>query len=84
MKKFSSLPAPVPFIPKFWEYEDRLPPEISEVRYAEMYPFSRVINGVRMFPYSPIGETGRKYFPDVLIDRDPGDEAQTLYPERSE
>ena len=34
-----------------YEYEDRLPDSITEAEYDELYPSSKVIDGVRMFPY---------------------------------
>jgi len=33
-----------------WEYEDQLP-DLTDERYNEMFGLSRVIGGVRMFPY---------------------------------
>ena len=36
-----------------WQYEDELP-ELTDKEYDEMFDFSRVIDGVRMFPYMVI------------------------------
>jgi len=36
-----------------WQYEDELP-ELTDKEYDEMFDFSRVIDGVRMFPYMEI------------------------------
>ena len=32
-----------------WEYEDQLPDDLGH--YNLMYKFSKIIDGVRMFPY---------------------------------
>lgn len=40
-----------PDIPIFWEYEDNLPDDIPDESFAEMFPVSRIIYGVRMYPY---------------------------------
>lgn len=44
-----------------WEYEDQLP-ELSNLEYNLMYEYSKVVDGVRMFPYT-------KYW-DHLADRE--------------
>lgn len=36
-----------------WQYEDELP-ELTDKEYDGMFDFSRVIDGVRMFPYMEI------------------------------
>lgn len=40
-----------------WEYEDSLP---ADVDYDGSFPFSRIIDGVRMFPFVIV--EGEKYF----------------------
>ena len=39
-----------------WEHEDELSHELSKSDYDKMFPFSRVISGVRMFPFVNIWE----------------------------
>ena len=39
-----------------WTYEDELSPELSKSDYDKMFPFSRVISDVRMFPFVNIWE----------------------------
>jgi len=34
-----------------WEYEDQLP-ELSDFEYGLLYEYSKVVDGVRMFPYT--------------------------------
>ena len=38
-----------------WEYEDQLPETINN-NYNLMYRHSKIIDGVRMFPYTKIGD----------------------------
>lgn len=33
-----------------WEYEDEMP-EMKDSEFDAIYPASRVVNGVRMYPY---------------------------------
>lgn len=50
-------------LPKFldvqWEYEDQLP-ELPDSRYSLMFRQSKIIDGVRMFPYVQIRD--EKYY----------------------
>ncbi len=43
-----------------WEYEDELP-EMYDEQYDEMFAVSKVISGVRMFPYVNLMPYGRLY-----------------------
>ncbi len=65
-----SSPTPLePDIPRYWTHEDELPDEITDEEYQRMYPFSRIIQGVRMFPYTPsVDEMSYTYYPDVVIE----------------
>ena len=51
-----------------WEYEDQLMPNLSKEDYNKMFPYSRVVCGVRMFPFFEIwrdddGNAIRSYVP---------------------
>jgi hypothetical protein len=37
-----------------WEYEDRLPEEMTDLDYDLAYTQSKIVDGVRMFPYVTI------------------------------
>lgn len=55
---------PIASEPHGWLYEDALP---SNYPYDAMYPHSRVIDGVRMFPvYGPPGNLGNGLFEFAL------------------
>ena len=41
---------PIQISELFWEYEDQLPPMHSD-DYETLYQYSRVIDGVRMYPF---------------------------------
>ena len=41
---------PIQISELLWEYEDQLPPMYSE-DFAALYQYSRVIDGVRMYPF---------------------------------
>jgi hypothetical protein len=47
-------------MPVYWEYEDRLP-DISPQQLDLMFPLSRIIGGVRMYPYVYDSEGARIY-----------------------
>ena len=34
-----------------WEFEDELPPTMSKEQYGKAFEHSKIIGGVRMFPY---------------------------------
>ena len=34
-----------------WEYEDQLP-ELTDIEYSLLYEYSKIVDGVRMFPYT--------------------------------
>lgn len=50
----------------FWENEDELPHLLS-FQYDLMFPLSRIIDGVRMFPYI-IDEHGNKTYIGKVVD----------------
>ena len=39
-----------------WEYEDRLPNDIPRHQFDEMFDSSRLVDGVRMYPYTEVDE----------------------------
>jgi hypothetical protein len=41
---------PIQISELLWEYEDQLPPMYSE-DFAALYQYSKVIDGVRMYPF---------------------------------
>lgn len=48
-----------------WEYEDELPKMTSE-QFAQLFPLSKVIDGVRMYPFL-LDETGRRHYLGLVI-----------------
>lgn len=44
----------------YWEYEDRLP-KVRPSEFGVMYPLSRIIGGVRMYPYI-LDEEGERVY----------------------
>jgi hypothetical protein len=48
-----------------WEYEDRLPEEMTDLDYNRAYAQSKIIDGVRVFPFVTIwnndGKSKRMY-----------------------
>ena len=47
-------------MPVYWEYEDRLP-KVRPSEFGVMYPLSRIIGGVRMYPYI-LDEEGERVY----------------------
>ncbi len=37
-----------------WEYEDKLPQNLTDIEYCLMHHYSAVLDGVRMFPFVTI------------------------------
>lgn len=48
-----------------WEYEDNLPEEIDGKVYDALFPASKIIDGVRMFPYVILGD--RRFYLAVVV-----------------
>jgi len=49
---------PIQISELLWEYEDQLPPMYSE-DFAALYQYSKVIDGVRMYPFIEDATGGR-------------------------
>ena len=56
-------------MPIYWDYEDRLP-KIRPSQYDLMYPLSRIIDGVRMYPYTRDCNGEKVYLGMAITDED--------------
>lgn len=44
----------------YWQYEDELP-EVTESQFHMMFALSRVVDGVRMYPYTKDSAGNKSY-----------------------